>query len=978
MRRVRALKIAVGLMASLAFTSLAVLSSPLHEGDDEAPSEPRSNGGPGPRAEHVVPMPTTLTGLEITFGRKDENPSDWSGEIRVSEGRVLGLEVVRAAGKAESRGASYTVKSLRKGAAKKKKAQNKKKQQGQVQGAILRANLDAPPSAKVTITTGKGEVSFALEDIKSDSPSLFLDGQIGVVRQTATTRLTGDATEDDFPDALKGPDGSVWMVYVEYKPETPRLNQAPSRDEFDKVLVPTTNGDQIRLRRYDGKAWQPAIDVTKGGLDVWRPQLALDGKGTLWVLWAQQVDGNWDIYRRGYALDDGKWTETTRVTDDPGTDFHVVAATDADGNVWIAWQAWRSDDYDILAAPMLDAKTQAKSISNSDANDWSPAIAADSKNGGVYVAWDTYDRNQYDVRLRRVDQDSSPQAVAGSSRFEGRPNLTFDAKGRLWIAYEEGDEQWGKDYANGTPQKVPVESSGFALYINRTIRVKCWDGDRLLQPAASVDKTLKDTLKRNTSLGRLAVDSAGGLWLLLRHHPLASGAGEVWVSSALHYDGTGWSSPQELIHTRNLMDNRPALVPLDDAALLVIHSTDYRERTQNREQDDLYATVLRPEREESQAPELVANDPPADAEVVAVHPNEPADKARIRQYRIKQGGKSLKLLRGEFHRHTEFTAHRDQDGLLEDSWRYAQDAVDHDWMGNGDHHNGFGHEYMWWIIQKVADIHNHGDRFVAAQSYERSAVYPNGHRNVILPRRGIRPLPFGDLKGTPEEGTPDTKLLYDYLKHFGGMTAVHTSATNMGTDWRDNDPEVEPVVEIYQGHRHNYEHFGAPRSPTEETQIGGYRPAGFIWNALEKGYRLGFQSSSDHVSTHWSYAVVLSEENSRQAIIDAFKKRHSYAATDNIILDVRSGDHLMGDEFSTTERPTIQIVAQGTTPITKLHVIRDNKYAFSTEPGTPKVELTYSDDDAQPGESHYYYIRVQQADDNLAWASPMWITYEKK
>ena len=119
----------------------------------------------------------------------------------------------------------------------------------------------------------------------------------------------------------------------------------------------------------------------------------------------------------------------------------------------------------------------------------------------------------------------------------------------------------------------------------------------------------------------------------------------------------------------------------------------------------------------------------------------------------------------------------------------------------------------------------------------------------------------------------------------------------MGTDWRDNDPEVEPVVEIYQGHRHNYEHFGAPRSPTEATKIGGYQPKGFIWNALEKGYRLGFESSSDHVSTHLSYAIVYAEDTSRPALIDAFKKRHCYAATDNILLDVRSGDHFMGDMF---------------------------------------------------------------------------------
>jgi hypothetical protein len=199
----------------------------------------------------------------------------------------------------------------------------------------------------------------------------------------------------------------------------------------------------------------------------------------------------------------------------------------------------------------------------------------------------------------------------------------------------------------------------------------------------------------------------------------------------------------------------------------------------------------------------------------------------------------------------------------------------------------------------------------------------------------------------------------------------------MGTDWRDNDPEVEPVVEIYQGHRHNYEHFGAPRSPTAQTQIGGYQEAGFVWNALEKGYRLGFQSSSDHISTHMSYAAVLVENVSREGLIAGFKARHCYAATDNILVVVRSGDRLMGDIFTTRERPQLTIEAHGAAPIAKLHVIRDNKYIYSTEPNEPHVRRTFTDMDAPPGKTSYYYVRVEQADGNLAWASPMWITYER-
>jgi hypothetical protein len=364
--------------------------------------------------------------------------------------------------------------------------------------------------------------------------------------------------------------------------------------------------------------------------------------------------------------------------------------------------------------------------------------------------------------------------------------------------------------------------------------------------------------------------------------------------------------------------------------------------------------------------------------VPAVHKNEADDIARMRGHRVTAGGKTLRLLRGEFHRHTEYSSHRDGDGLLEDSWRYALDAGALDWMGNGDHDNGFGHEYMWWQIQKVTDLMHAPPHFVAALTYERSVVYPNGHRNVMMPKRGIRPLPRGELvKGsTPEKGTPDTKVLYAYLKHFGGICSSHTSATQMGTDWRDNNPEFEPVVEIYQGHRHNYEHLKAPRSATQETEIGGYRPAGFVWNALEKGYRLGFQSSSDHISTHMSYGVVLAEDVSRQGLIDAFKKRHCYAATDNILLEVRSGEHLMGDAFTTDRRPTLQIRVHGTGPVAKVHIIRDNQYVYLAEPKKAEVTLRYTDMDARKGKPSYYYVRVEQADGNLAWASPMWITYK--
>jgi transposase-like protein len=217
--------------------------------------------------------------------------------------------------------------------------------------------------------------------------------------------------------------------------------------------------------------------------------------------------------------------------------------------------------------------------------------------------------------------------------------------------------------------------------------------------------------------------------------------------------------------------------------------------------------------------------------------------------------------------------------------------------------------------------------FTPMFSYERSVAYPQGHRNCVFARRGVRTLPrLSDPDSKQPAGihADDTKMLYRYLKEMDGICASHTSATGMGTDWRDNDPRVEPVVEIYQGDRMNYEHQGAPRSGYDPKgdrkpfQIG-WEPKGFIDHALkEQGYRLGFQSSSDHWSTHISFCVVLAEKHDRQGILDGLKKRHVYGATDDIILDVRSGVHLMGDEFRTNVALPLEINVIGTGTIARI------------------------------------------------------------
>ena len=282
--------------------------------------------------------------------------------------------------------------------------------------------------------------------------------------------------------------------------------------------------------------------------------------------------------------------------------------------------------------------------------------------------------------------------------------------------------------------------------------VKCYADGRLQQPANPA--TQMEGLPRPKSHARLATAADGRLWLLFRHHPHPGAPARTWAEYAMSLNGSAWSRPRMLADSDGILDNRPALAPFGPDSVMAVYSGDCRLRGANNEPSpgpmplkaDLYATVLRGG-SPATAPKLVEA-VAASTDIQPVHPHEPQDIRRLRECRVECGGKTYLLARGEFHRHTEYTCHGDRaDGSLEDMWRYALDAADMDWLGNGDHDNGWGHQYPWWITQKTMDIYHNPPWFIAPYTYERSVQWPNGHRNVIFTRRGIRTLPRGDLNG---------------------------------------------------------------------------------------------------------------------------------------------------------------------------------------------------------------------------------------
>ena len=120
----------------------------------------------------------------------------------------------------------------------------------------------------------------------------------------------------------------------------------------------------------------------------------------------------------------------------------------------------------------------------------------------------------------------------------------------------------------------------------------------------------------------------------------------------------------------------------------------------------------------------------------------------------------------------------------------------------------------------------------------------------------------------------------------------------------------------------------------------------------------------------------MAEELSRHGLVDAMRKRHTYAATDNIVLDVRMGSlGIMGDEVRTSQ-PRLDVVVLGTGPIDRVEVICNGEVSHTERPNPGAAESRFQLGRSGPrkGETpSYYYVRVIQKDGQMAWGSPIWV-----
>ena len=756
---------------------------------------------------------------------------------------------------------------------------------------------------------------------------------------------------NDFPAMARGADGSLVLAWTSFRALSGKPGDRPTNaaDGADSLLVARYRPSSKGL--VPAGAWQVAGGKGTYLLDV---SAAAAGEGVV-LCYASEVAGNWDLYAVTIGADGPG--QPRRVTRDPAVDVKPAFAAANGRTGHYAWESNRDGCRRIYAAAG-GQRTAPQPLSPAGVSSYAPSLVA-LDSGELCAAWHAFREHNYDVYLRR----RSPAGTWGPVRRLTRaPGVDRDARlfargDDLWIAYEHAQTE---RYSIGRTNR-------------RRLIVAKITPKGLMTPAG-MDRS--PIFTGRCEAASPAFDAAGRLWLAFLT-PRLPRAG--WDACLTCLVGGTWQRPVPL-SVRKGMDRRPALVIGGDRAFLGLQTDDLPNSwsTVDRTLDSISDVVLA-------AVKLTDAPPPARPVLEPlVEPNQPFEPGTIRVARgedaptptITYRGRSLKLYYGDLHEHTDVSVcNRVGDQSIDESHQHMRDIARLDFACVTDH--GYNlNPYLWNYTAKMARANDDPGRYLTflgeewTSSLEKySAKHPYGyygHRNVIL-----ADMYFPRWWNARNGQTPAAvwEALRKRNANFVHIPHQLADTGNVPVDWDFADETAQPVAEIFQT-RGSYEHRGTVRQAKRTAPKGAY----FLQDAWARGIVIGVIASPDH-GGGYGKACVYAPKLTREAILDALRARHCFGTTAaRVFLDVRVDGHLMGEKVAAPVGKTVQVRIAVRCPadIDRIEVCRNNRFIYTTRPTGREAALHFTDRSPLPGRS-YYYVRVVQKDEEIAWSSPVWL-----
>lgn len=276
-----------------------------------------------------------------------------------------------------------------------------------------------------------------------------------------------------------------------------------------------------------------------------------------------------------------------------------------------------------------------------------------------------------------------------------------------------------------------------------------------------------------------------------------------------------------------------------------------------------------------------------------------------------------------------------------------------DWIATTDHDYAID-PAKWQDIVRSADAYN-DEGFVSLVGYEWTS--PNwGHMSVIF--KGEPPLQADGLASATDPAYDTPRKLYDFLRLGNGLaTFAHPAlagcSIDFGREQDYRDDSVAPLVGMF-GYG-DTTHWNGTWHYVNGAEVpvlvnGATESRGWIKNALDRGYRLGFVGELDMHEKKldpmsYRYTGVVTGRLTREDIFEALRTRHTYAVRSpsgvgkRILLRADAGNHLMGDIFN-ADSNILKVILRGKTDPRAFHAgKRLREWGDSGESARLRTEL---------------------------------------
>ena len=152
-----------------------------------------------------------------------------------------------------------------------------------------------------------------------------------------------------------------------------------------------TGQRQIYVSRVSGGAEtsDDTAQLTQGKGDHCDPAIAVDGAGVMYVVWQENVRGNWDVCTSVSA--DGKtWSAPKPVVQVAGNQVNpaIAASRQPNGLVAVTWQDDRAGNQDVYVATSTDAfaTVQVSAVTSDESDQTDPVISIDGEDA-IFLRW---------------------------------------------------------------------------------------------------------------------------------------------------------------------------------------------------------------------------------------------------------------------------------------------------------------------------------------------------------------------------------------------------------------------------------------------------------------------------------------------------------------------------------------------------------------------------------------------------------------